>query len=175
MVLVQRSRGEPRDRARWLVVGVLISMGLTGISAEGAIYRWVSPDGVVTYGGNPPANATGVQTIDGMPADTPPSTPAPPAQAAQARPEPAPAAPTVPKSGPAQGALQAELAAARLQLLQAVRAYDAGKSVRYGNERNYARYQERIDQLKEAVHVAQLRVLLLEHQLNGGGTETDTP
>jgi len=175
MVRVQRSRREPWDRARWLIVGVLISMGHTGISAEGAIYRWVSPDGVVTYGGNPPANATGVQTIDGMSADTSPSTPAPPVKVPQARPEPAPTAPATPENGPAQRALQAELAAARLQLLQAVRAYDAGKSVRYGNERNYARYQERIDQLKEAVHVAQLRVLLLEHQLNGGGAETDTP
>ncbi|WP_312263413.1 DUF4124 domain-containing protein [Candidatus Igneacidithiobacillus taiwanensis] len=157
-----------------LLFAAVLTMSLLP-TANAAIYRWVSPDGVVTYGGNPPANAIGVQTIDGMPAAAPPSTPSPSVKAPLAHTEPAPVAPAVSEKSPAQPALQAELAAARLQLLQATRAYNEGKSVRYGNERNYARYQERIDRLKEAVHVAQLRVLLLEHQLNGGAAETDTP
>ncbi|MCE5394609.1 MAG: DUF4124 domain-containing protein [Acidithiobacillus sp.] len=145
---------------------VLLLTLLAGLgNAQAAIYRWVSPDGVVSYGGNPPANARNVETLDGLPAVT---------SAAPATPAPKPAAPVTesvaPSQSPAAGnndrkALQAELAAARLQLAQATAAYEQGKAVRLGNERNYAHYLQRIDQLKEAVHIAQLRVLILEHQL----------
>lgn len=47
----------------------------------------------------------------------------------------------------------------RQSLAEAQKALDEGKKVRYGNERNYARYQQRIGELEAAVKQA-------EEQLN---------
>ena len=44
-----------------------------------------------------------------------------------------------------------EMATAQKKLQEAQRALDAGKQVRYGNERNYAKYLERIAGLEKAV------------------------
>ncbi len=44
-----------------------------------------------------------------------------------------------------------DLAAAQRNLEQAQRALEEGKAVRYGNERNYVRYQERIQGLQNEV------------------------
>lgn len=48
-----------------------------------------------------------------------------------------------------------ELAAAQQKLQEAQRALDAGKQVRYGNERNYAKYLDRINGLEKDVQAAQ--------------------
>ncbi|WP_308389949.1 DUF4124 domain-containing protein [Acidithiobacillus sp. AMEEHan] len=161
------------------VVVALLSAG-PALNAQATIYRWVSPDGVVSYGGNPPANARHVETLDGAPMPSAPEQAAPASGPAIDRPaQPLPKSAAAPQKNlgtQEQQALKTQLAAARLQLLQATQAYEKGKAVRYGNERNYARYLQRIDSLKEAVHVAELRVALLEHQLqqsaSGGGTSS---
>jgi len=44
-------------------------------------------------------------------------------------------------------------------------AYETGRAVRYGNERNYVRYLERVSALEARVRLAQERVLLLERQM----------
>ncbi|MDD3760384.1 MAG: DUF4124 domain-containing protein [Acidithiobacillus sp.] len=160
------------------VIVALLSTGLA-LDAQATIYRWISPDGVVSYGGNPPADARQVETLDGAPMPSAPDRAAPASEPlgnrpAQSSPE-QPAAPQNHADNQAQQALKTQLAAARLQLLQATQAYEKGKAVRYGNERNYARYLQRIDSLKEAVHVAELRVALLEHQLQQQSSSAPEP
>lgn len=71
-------------------------------------------------------------------------------------PNPVPAAPTTlnPESQ-AQIAVQAEISAAENRLQQARQNLEQGRQVRYGNERNYARYLERIKGLEDEVSQAQ--------------------
>ncbi|MDO5639838.1 MAG: DUF4124 domain-containing protein [Neisseria sp.] len=52
----------------------------------------------------------------------------------------------------------AELASAQQQLEQARTNLEEGRKVRYGNERNYVRYQERIAGLEQAVAEAQQKL-----------------
>ncbi len=132
--------------------------------AMGAIYRWLSPDGVVSYGENPPGNARQIQSISGS---VGPSAASP---SATGRAGPLPATAPTKSAAPAgqkreTAMLRAQLAVARLQLVHAVQAYEQGKRVRYGNEHNYVRYLDRVRQLRAAVQMARMRVLLLTRQL----------
>ncbi|WP_414040027.1 DUF4124 domain-containing protein [Acidithiobacillus sp. M4-SHS-6] len=152
--------------------GVMLGLLLTGVvSMQGTaetIYRWVGSNGVLSYGENPPAGARGVEQIAGAPQQSV-STPAgADAQKQSVMPAPvqsAPAKPEVNRAHLARKRLEVELAAARLQLLQATHDYQEGKAIRTGNERNYVRYLQRVNALKQAMDSAQLRVLLLQHQL----------
>ncbi|MEY2333192.1 DUF4124 domain-containing protein [Acidithiobacillus ferrianus] len=145
---------------------VSLSVFLVGVSDAGTIYRWVSGGGVVSYGETPPAGAKGVEQISGAPRNSV-SAPVPAAgEGAASPPErrvgPPPARPAV---NPALKRMQAELALARLALIRATRNYEQGKAIRTGNERNYARYLARVNGLKQTMDAAQLRVLLLERQI----------
>ncbi|MBN6744979.1 DUF4124 domain-containing protein, partial [Acidithiobacillus sp. MC2.1] len=71
--------------------------------------------------------------------------------------------------------LQGELLAARLTLIQATKNYEQGKAIRTGNERNYARYLERVNGLKQVMDAAQLRVLLLQRQIQQVQNENPAP
>jgi len=162
--------GERRS-LRWLSLGLGLVLA-PALSAQAAIYRWVGPDGVVNYGGNPPANARHVETISGAPQASV-SAPAEPATASAPPPvRPTPVAPpesAAPAENGAQKQLEMQLAAARVALINATEAYEKGKAERTGNERNYARYLDKVEHLKENVDAARLRVLLLEHQLEKAG------
>ncbi|WP_373698774.1 lipoic acid synthetase [Neisseria dentiae] len=57
---------------------------------------------------------------------------------------------------------QTQRQAARQQLEQAQKALEDGKQVRYGNERNYVRYQQRIQSLEAAVSDAQQKLDALD-------------
>jgi len=149
------------------VMMTLLLAGTFGVLANAeTIYRWVSSNGVVSYGENPPAGAKGVEQIAGAPQQSV-STPAEVQRPPEAAPnvQPGVGKPELNASNPARKRLEAELAAARLQLLQATHNYQQGKTVRTGNERNYARYLQRINGLKQEMDDAQLRVMLLQHQL----------
>ena len=52
----------------------------------------------------------------------------------------------------------AALQAAQNELEQAQKNLEDGKKVRYGNERNYARYLDRVQNLENAVKVAEQKV-----------------
>ncbi len=161
-----------KSTVHWLP-GAAVGLGLLAMpiaSTQAAIYRWVGPDGVVTYGGNPPANARHVETISGAP-EASVSTPvtAAPASAPPTRPVPVAPAESAPVENTAQKQLEAQLAAARVALINATEAYEKGKAERTGNERNYARYLDKVEHLKENMDAARLRVLLLEHQLETQG------
>lgn len=61
---------------------------------------------------------------------------------------------------PAAG--QAQRQAAQRQLEQAQKALEEGRKVRYGNERNYVRYQQRIQSLEAAVGEAKQKLDALD-------------
>ncbi|WP_373740539.1 lipoic acid synthetase [Neisseria sp.] len=56
----------------------------------------------------------------------------------------------------------ANIEAAQIKLQEARRALEEGRKIRYGNERNYVRYQERIQGLENAVKEAEQN--LTKHQ-----------
>ena len=58
---------------------------------------------------------------------------------------------------PPAGAMSGS-SSAQNELAQAQKNLEEGKQVRYGNERNYARYQERIKGLENQVRAAQDRI-----------------
>ena len=75
-------------------------------------------------------------------------------------PTPEPAAPAAQPAAPAaQPAVsESQRQAANERLRQAQQNLEEGRKVRYGNERNYARYLERIGKLEEEVNKAQQEV-----------------
>lgn len=98
-------------KALLILATIVWSLTTIPVATGDPIYRWVSPNGAVSYGDRPPRGAQKIQAI-------PPITPAPP---------PTTIAPT--KSGPAakeeapSGASEAQAAIARLNLLTAINNY----------------------------------------------------
>lgn len=151
---------------RSVMMTLLLAGTFSVLANAETIYRWVGSNGVVSYGENPPAGAQGVEQIAGAPQQSV-STPAEVQRPPEAAPNVQPGVdkPELNASNPARKRLEAELVAARLQLLQATHNYQQGKAIRTGNERNYARYLQRVNGLKQEVDNAQMRVMLLQHQL----------
>lgn len=150
---------------RFLLLLTLATLPASALAET--VYRWLDSQGSVHYGGKPPAGARQVQRIQGdagvnviAPKTNPEgaATPSNPAKAEAADPEQA-------FRAKAREQLQRELDTARLSLINALQAYESGRAVRYGNERNYVRYLERVDALEAQVRLAQERVLLLERQM----------
>lgn len=86
---------------------------------------------------------------------------APPAQSAGTT---SPSAPTKMAAGNNSSQIQA----AQKQLDEARTALDEGKKVRYGNERNYAKYQERIKGLEDNVKQREQALQQLKQQKSSG-------
>ena len=166
------------ESKRAVMAGACIFLSAFLISTSmnaSTIYRWVGSGGVVSYGETPPPGAKGVEQISGAPQASV-STPMP-ASGTGVAPTPEPPVPTParPVANPALKRLQGELLAARLTLIQATKDYEQGKAIRTGNERNYARYLERVNGLKQAMDAAQLRVLLLQRQIQQVQNENPAP
>ncbi len=110
------------------------------------VYKCVS-GGQVTYSGSPGKGCTemknsAVSVISG------PST-------EQTAPSYSNESPQQPSS---QAADPTAIAQAEAEYQNALKALEDGKAVRYGNEKNYAKYQERIQQLQNAVDAAQQKL-----------------
>ena len=170
-------KGESK-RAAMAGACIFLSAFLISTSVDAStIYRWVGGGGVVSYGESPPPGAKGVEQISGAPQASV-STPMPGSGVAGATstPEPPVPAPAArPAANPALKRLQGELLAARLSLIQATKNYEQGKAIRTGNERNYARYLERVNGLKQVMDAARLRVLLLQRQIQQVQNENPAP
>jgi predicted nucleic acid-binding Zn-ribbon protein len=69
-----------------------------------------------------------------------------------------------PAAAPAASSHQSDVQRAQEELAQAQKNLEAGRQVRYGNERNYARYQQRIQGLEQAVQNARQKL----EQAQGG-------
>ena len=174
--LFTSGKGESK---RALTAGACIFLSVFLISASvdaSTIYRWVGSGGVVSYGETPPAGAKGVEQISGAPQQGSISTAVSAPSDSVTPPSERPAsAPTRPAANPALKRMQAELLAARLALIQATKNYEQGKAIRTGNERNYARYLDRVNGLKQAMDAAQLRALLLQRQIQQVQNEGPAP
>jgi len=145
-----------------------------GASSPQPLYRYTDARGRTVYANRPPPANVPARVVPYAP--SPPQRPAPPAgprapltgNPALARPQP-PAAP-----GPAPAPQQAlvEQLARQVEALQTARnALKEGEAVRNGDERNYQRYLDRIQGLRDAVTRQEGVVDVLQGQLRllGGG------
>ncbi len=131
-----------------LLAAALFSAG--ALSAQAATVYECIQNGQRVYTQNPGGNC---QKADigrvGLYSASPAPAVQPQAPAQESRPENRPAG-------------QAQRQAAQRQLEQAQKALEDGKQVRYGNERNYVRYQQRIQSLEAAVSEAQQKLDALD-------------
>lgn len=155
---------------RYLILMTLVALPASA-TAE-TVYRWLDAQGGVHYGSKPPAGARQAQRIQSdASANQATSKPVPTNTDSQPGP-PAPS-PRQANRAKAREQLQTELDTARLSLVNAVQAYETGRAVRYGNERNYVRYLDRVNALEARVQLAQERVLLLERQLRAFDSKSE--
>ncbi len=135
------------------LASALLLAALPALAAP--VYECTDRQGRRTYTQNPQGNC---QTSKLGKPSVYSSAPVYQTPAAEAAPLPTPAANTA--------AHPDDIAAARQQLEQARKNLEDGKKVRYGNERNYVRYQQRIAALEQAVNEAQQK---LDTAQQGGG------
>ena len=131
-----------------LITALLLTTALPALAAS--VYECTDSHGRRTYTQDPSRHCR--QTNLGRP-NTYTSAPAPVYRE--------PAAETAPTPESEQ------IAAARRQLAQARQNLEDGKKVRYGNERNYVRYQQRIAGLEQAVNDAQQKLEQAQQGSNG--------
>lgn len=79
-----------------------------------------------------------------------------------APPAPADATTATGNSAPPEAPNHTQRLTAQRQLEQAQKALEEGRQVRYGNERNYVRYQQRIENLEAAVNEARRKLDALD-------------
>jgi hypothetical protein len=163
----------PRIISYSLAWGLLLAQA-PSVHAE--LCKYVDDSGHVTYSDGPVKGAKKVSCFEAPP--VPPVPPAPPAQPSRAAPSPAPttAAPAggLPNVDPAtqrrrddsrRKILEDELAVEERSLAQARKALVEGEAVRTGDERNYQRYLDRIQGLKDRVAQHERNIAALKQEL----------
>ena len=138
-----------------LLTGLLSLLALMG-TAQAAVYECRQANGNVRYTSSPQAGCTSANIGR---VSTYSSTAPTPGQYSTPTPAAVPAANTA--SPPALAAAQQALAQAQKNLAE-------GRAVRLGNERNYAKYQERIATLEAEVAKQQQIINTLQQQTTGG-------
>ncbi len=129
----------------------IIALLALALPAAAATYECTDSQGRRSYTSNPGPNCRDANL--GKPSVY---TPAPPVSVSGSS-YVAPNTPSNETANSAEGGnvSSAALRAAEERLAEAKRNLDAGRQVRYGNERNYARYLERIKGLEDAVSAAE--------------------
>lgn len=145
-------------------------------SVHAALCKYMDDNGHVTYSDGPVKGAKKVSCFE-----APPVPPAPPPQPSRATPSSAPTAP--PAAAPSGGLpnvdpatqrrrddsrrkiLEDELAVEERSLAQARKALVDGEALRTGDERNYQRYLERIQGLKDRVAQHERNIATLRQEL----------
>jgi hypothetical protein len=150
------------------IVRMLCHLALFGMvgTAWGEIYKCVGPEGHVTYTNNKSAAANCKQISSDLPVSTLPSPRVP-----QHR-QPTADFPRVDeetqksRDGDRRRILEQELAAEREQLQVARKALVEGEATRLGGERNYQKYQERVQRLRDDVALHERNVDALQKELS---------
>lgn len=145
---------------------VCLLLSLLALPAQADLYRYRDADGRVIFGNTPPANARELQRIPYTPS---PAKPIPPK--APDRPAATPAAPaSAPQPDPAlatqRQALLGELLRQQEALRAAQQALKEGEDVRLGSERNYQRYLDRVQGLRDTVTRHEQNIELITREIN---------
>lgn len=151
---------------------------LVATAAQAQVYRCESDSGVPVYQGSP--SGKNCRALDLAPLTTIPA-PRLPAAAGKASPPPAArpagagatpadfprvdAATQRSRDGERRGILEGELAKERDRLESMRREYNDGQPERLGSERNYQKYLDRVDRLKEDIARSESNIGSLEREL----------
>jgi hypothetical protein len=150
----------------WTIAAVT---GLFAASGQATLCKYVDERGQVTYSDAPVKGATKASCFESPPVPPPP----PPQRATAPGATPAPSG-GLPNVDPAtqkkrdesrRKILESELATEEQALAGARKALADGEAVRYGDERNYQRYLDRIQGLKERVAQHERNVAALKQEL----------
>lgn len=144
----------------------------TQASPAHPLYRYQDPQGRTVYANRPPANGAQARMLPYAP--SPPRRPSAPSAPRLPLPDSAlTARPQTPAAtGPGQQQVLVEQLARQVEALQAARnALKEGEAVRNGDERNYQRYLDRVQGLRDTVTRQEGIVEALQGQLRllGGG------
>ena len=161
--------------------GILLALALAApASAQSVVYRCVDKEGRVLYTDTNTGNCKVVDSIISGAISAPPASSRPPAAVnmRQGAARPAAAAAASPASFPrvdsaAQRArdddrraiLDEELRAEEKKLADLRRDFNNGEPERHGNERNYAKYQERVAQMREDIGRAEKNVEAIKREI----------
>ena len=162
--------------------GILLALALAApASAQSVVYRCVDKEGRVLYTDTNTGNCKVVDSIISGAISAPPASSRPPAAAnpavtmRQGAARPAAASPAnFPRvDGAAQRArdddrraiLDEELRAEEKKLADLRRDFNNGEPERQGNEKNYAKYQERVAQMREDIGRAEKNVEAIKREI----------
>lgn len=141
---------------------ILLLSAALALPASAAAYECTDRNGRKTYTSTPQPNCRRAE-LGRISIYTPPPAASAPQHSASAPPY---SFPTTETKETAAVPLAAEIQAAEQRLVQARKQLEEGRQVRYGSERNYARYLERIKGLENAVSEAERQ---LEEAKSGSG------
>lgn len=139
---------------------VLLFLGLTAFCAYAEIYKHVDADGRVTYSNVP---IKGAKKLDLDPLTSVPATKA-------KSPSNFPRVDGATQKSRDEGRrkiLEEELANEEKLLAEARKTYNNGEPERLGDERNYQKYLDRAQKLKESVALHEKNVAALKQELSG--------
>jgi hypothetical protein len=162
-----------------LTLVVAACVGLLGPgTARAQIYRCEAPNGVIEYSNAPSSRSDRTcRAVDLPPVSTIPAPvlPKAPTQAAPSEPARAGAVPSFPRIDSAtqrardsdrRRILQDELQREETRLAELRSEYNAGEPERRGDERNYQKYLDRVQRLKDEITRSQDNIALLKQELS---------
>lgn len=158
------------------LAGIWLALALAApATAQSVVYRCVDKEGRVLYTDTHSANCRVVDSVVSGAISAPPVSSRAPAASrpSAARPQAASPAGFPRADGAAQRArdddrraiLEEELRAEESKLADLKREFNGGEPERQGNERNYAKYQERVARLREDVGRAEKNVEALKREI----------
>jgi hypothetical protein len=162
--------------------GILLALALAApASAQSVVYRCVDKEGRVLYTDTNAGNCKVVDSIISGAISAPPASSRPPAAAnpavtmRQGAARPAPASPVnFPRVDSAaqrardddrRAILDEELRVEEKKLADLRRDFNNGEPERQGNEKNYAKYQERVAQMREDIGRAEKNVEAIKREI----------
>lgn len=145
--------------ARKLLVLTVLTIAPWGCIAHAQIYKSVDAQGNVTYSNTPGSGGKRVELEPPTVIPAPKSKPATPRTAASA-------AAKESRDATRRQLLETELQSETKRLEEAKQRLVEGEAVRLGNERNFQKYLDRVQGLKDEVAVHEKNVAAIQKQLN---------
>jgi len=154
---------------RWIIAGAL---GTLAPGAQAALCKYIDANGHVTYSDSSVKGANQLSCFEAPPVPPEPAPRASPSGGAAPAAAPAGGLPNVDpatqrkRDDARRKILLDELAVEEKALAEARKALDEGQAVRLGSERNYQRYLDRIQGLKDRVTQHERNVTALKQELS---------